>query len=142
MKVADAMRSALADGDVKAIAASLGTEVKNRHDVLKIMHMARTKAVSVPREKRLYSHQWLLDRGLPSMLPDEERPPMIVRAVGIAVSSQVPAVKENLTKVQEGVVLDAFARGEKDQEKIKAAMKEAREKEMRGLMLVPGERAK
>ncbi len=40
-----------------------------------IMHQARTAADSVPMQKRIYSHAWLAERGLPSQLPDGMKPP-------------------------------------------------------------------
>jgi len=58
-----------------------------------ILHQARTGAKSVRLEKRLYSHAWLMERGLKSSLPDELRPKVqqvcavIVSAVGVAVKS-------------------------------------------------------
>lgn len=55
------------------------------------MHMARTAIPRLRFRLRAYSHAWLVERGLPSQLPDPLRPraermyPQIVSAVGIAV---------------------------------------------------------
>jgi hypothetical protein len=35
------------------------------------MHMTRTSAAWLPERARFYSHQWLVERGLPSMLPEK-----------------------------------------------------------------------
>jgi hypothetical protein len=55
------------------------------------MHRIRTEAESLAVRMRCYSHRWLLERGLPSGLPDRLLPsadrlyPRIVNAVGVAV---------------------------------------------------------
>lgn len=57
-----------------------------------VLHMARTESQAVPLHLRLYSHEWLEDRGLPSKLPDPLRPPekrsRIVEAIGVSVKSR------------------------------------------------------
>lgn len=140
--VASAMRGALEDGDVKSIAAALGPDVKSRQDALKIMHLARTKATSVPLAKRQYSHQWLEAHGLPSLLPKKDHPPVIVRAVGIAVGSQVPFVQKSLSRAMEEACKSVQADGEKDDNVVRRVILEARDRELRGLELKLGERAK
>jgi hypothetical protein len=63
----------------------------NDEEALTRLHYARTLAQSMPFKKRAYSHSWLLERGLPSGLPDHMRKradrmyPRVVEAVGIAV---------------------------------------------------------
>ena len=136
------MRAALESGDVKSIAATLGADLKSRHDAVKVLHMARTKAESVPMVKRLYSHAWLESHGLPSLLPDKDRPSKVTRAVGVAVNSYVSFVKNALTRVQEEAILSAYADGVKDHLLIRRLMAEARARELRGLELKLGERAK
>ena len=56
-----------------------------------VLHLARTESEAVSTHKRLYSHAWLVERGLPSKLPDILRPrsehPERVLGVGLAVKS-------------------------------------------------------
>ena len=138
----NAVRDALDAGDPVALLRVTGERVKNPHDAEKLLHIARSGAKSIALEKRQYSHAWLADRGLPSKLPKKDRPSIICRSVGIAVSSSVRYVRDSLTGVQENVVLSAYADGVQDPKVVGQLMKEAREREARGLMLGPGERAK
>src|SRR5262245_24049227 len=68
--------------------------------VLKTMHVARTASEAMRFSYRAYSHAWLTERGLPSLLPDELKPkaermyPRIVEGVGIAV--KVPPERREL----------------------------------------------
>lgn len=65
-------------------------------DMLAAMHAARTAAESVAFSLRAYSHRWLCDRCLPSLLPDHLKPraeriyPKVVEAVGISVNYKSP----------------------------------------------------
>jgi hypothetical protein len=60
------------------------------------MHAARTGSDSISFRARAYSHAWLIERSLPSILPDELRPraermyPRPADAVGIAVHTRTP----------------------------------------------------
>jgi len=69
-------------------------QMRDPAEAIVAVHMARTAAVSVALHKRLYSHAWLVERGYPSQLPADLRPPAernrprIVQAVGIAVMSR------------------------------------------------------
>ena len=136
------VRDALDSGDAQALLRVTGEKVKNRHSADALLHMARSGAESIALDKRQYSHAWLADHGLPSKLPKADRPAIISRSVGIAVSSSVRYVKDSLTSVQENVVLSAYADGVQDPKVVGQLMKEAREREARGLELLPGERAK
>lgn len=139
---ANPVRDALEAGDFRALLRLTGEKVKHPHDAEKILHMARSGAKTVDVTKRQYSDAWLRERGLPSSLPIEDRPSIISRSVGIAVLSSVQAVKEALTDVQEQAVLTAYADGIQDPQVVGQLMKEAREREARGLMLGANERAK
>lgn len=107
------------------------------------MHIATTQTGGAAFKARAYSHAWLLERGLPSMLPDELRPkaqrvhPVTVKAVGISVNFRSRFMKgaENQVRgVMEDAVLDAYANGDQDREaQIKRNMLEARDREMRAL---------
>lgn len=81
-------------------------------EVLKIIHLARTAAI-LPFKMRAYSHAWLHDQGLPSLLPDKLRPkaeriyPPTREAVGIATPST--AVGLIVRGAMEGVVMDYYS---------------------------------
>lgn len=139
---ASTVRSFLESGDAVGLGKLTGLKVKTRHDMLKILHMARTQTQSIDLAKRQYSHRWLKERGLPSMLPEKDHPPEKAVSVGIAVKSAVPVVQVALHDAMRDAVLVAYADGEKDPKRIKALMMEAKERELRGLMLALGERAK
>jgi hypothetical protein len=57
-----------------------------------VMHRARTEADCVPLNGRRWSHAWLMERGLPSGLPDRLRPapeqvcPRFVETVGVSLN--------------------------------------------------------
>lgn len=100
-----------------------------------VTHRARTETASVSFRARAYSHAWLIERGLPSGLPDALRPkaermyPRIVTGVGVIVKSlsvlHRPAALE-LEKAMVGAVEDAYAHGMEDPVFVKARMTEAR----------------
>ncbi len=84
------------------------------------MHIARTAAQSVGLKARAYSHAWLLERGMPSQLPDELKPsaqrlyPVIATGVGISTNFRSPHMKGAETIVRgamEAAVLEAEADG-------------------------------
>lgn len=103
------------------------------------MHMARTAAKSVKFALRAYSHRWLLDRNLPSQLPDKLKPaaericPVVVEGVGISVNFRsvvlAPAAAE-IRGAMEAVVLDCFANGDRDPGLVQARMFEAKNQTM------------
>lgn len=113
-----------------------------RLEVLVALHLARTAAVTVPLRLRAYSHRWLTDNGYPSQLPDRLKPqaeriyPRTESAVGIAVKSKYPVVKNAIETAMVQAVLEAYADGHSaDPEKVRQRMLEARRKEQRGLGL-------
>jgi hypothetical protein len=104
------------------------------------IHLARTKSELVRFNLRAYSHAWLLDHGMPSLLPDELRPkaqrlyPTTAHAVGIAVTSQHDAVRNSITRVMQDAVLEAEADGRlTDSPFVRGRMQEARLKEKKKL---------
>lgn len=106
-----------------------------------MLHHARTQS-PVAFKLRAYSHRWLLDRGLPSGLPDEMRPradrlyPVKAEAVGISINGGgifapiIPYVREAM----EGAVLECFADGHKETEIVRPRMFEARSKAVKHLL--------
>lgn len=113
-------------------------------DVLASMHMARTQISDLPLKLRFYSHSWLLERNLPSMLPDRLRPsadrmyPRVVKAVGLSVSSSSPIAAPILHLVRgamEEAVLEAVADGKlDDSEYVKKRIIEAKDRTVAKLL--------
>lgn len=110
---------------------------KTHHEKAVILHRARTGASSIPVPKRLYSHAWLVERGLPSGLPDELRPPherqgsVIVEAVGVSVRARNPARREDAAAIERAMsdaAAEAQADGLRDPKAISARMWEARDR--------------
>lgn len=116
---------------------------KSDAEALTTLHMARTAAESMPLKLRAYSHRWLLDRGLPSQLPDPLKPkaerlyPRVIEAVGISVNFSSPLLKpaEALIRTSmEDAVNDVFADDpHPDPALVSARMAEARERETKAL---------
>jgi len=102
---------------------------------LQTAHYARTIS-PFPFKLRAYSHAWLMERNLPSGLPDHMRPraqrlyPITVGSVGIAVKGSTElgrAAAPQIRAVMEDAVHEAYADGHKDQPAIvKGRMMEAR----------------
>jgi len=97
------------------------------------IHMARTQTEAVRFRLRAYSHAWLMERGYPSLLPDELRPkaqriyPVIAPGVGIAVRSKYEEVKIAVERAMRDAVLEAEAAGRlTDAPFVRARMGEAR----------------
>jgi len=114
------------------------------NECLTTAHIARTGMQSMPLKARAYSYRWLVERGLPTQLPDNLKPqaerlyPTMVEAVAISCKSTNKALQPVFDRVRasmEDVVNDAYA-GTKhvDADKLKAAMQEARQKSMRQLI--------
>ena len=110
---------------------------KSDHEMLMVLHHARTQAESVPLNLRAYSHAWLMERSLPSGLPDHLKPsaqrlyPIEVKAVGVmvgTVSESGQARAKAIEKVMSDAVAECYADGVTDPEIVKARMLEAREK--------------
>lgn len=96
---------ALADGDVGLLWRMWGAwfpdqpQPANWQEAEIQLHAARSATEGVETRLRCYSHHWLADRGLPSLLPDELKPaaeqhrPKIVSAVGFSWDSNSPLLK-------------------------------------------------
>jgi hypothetical protein len=113
-------------------------------DTLKSAHYARTLMDKMPFKLRAYSHQWLMERGLPSGLPDHLRPsaqrlyPVTVMAVGVAVKSKWEEVRLGIQSAMNNAVLEAEGDGKLgDSPHVKRRMSEARERERKALGLRP-----
>ena len=87
------------------------------------MHMARTAAESVRFRYRAYSHAWLLERGLPSQLPEEMRlpaeriHPVVVEAVIVGkpkMPEWLAPVADEVHKAMIIAVEDCYANGDRD----------------------------
>lgn len=112
-------------------------------EALQRIHYARTLMDVIGFDRRAYSHAWLLERGLPSGLPDDLRPraqrlyPVTVSAVGIAVRGST-AVGRQLAPLIRGVMSDAvneaYADGRTEPAFVKARMMEAKERELGRLL--------
>lgn len=104
-------------------------------EALIIMHVARTHSEAISFRARAYSHSWLIERGIPSKLPDELRPraermyPQPIAAVGIAVQNRTP-VALAIRGSMEDAVRDA---GVSNPQLTKRAMMSARERIRRQL---------
>src|SRR5262245_20622980 len=90
---------------------------KTDAEALAIIHLARTQMDTMRFGLRAYSHSWLMDRGLPTGLPDELKPkaermyPRIVEGVGLAVKTP-PHRRELGIAIQEAMkdaVMDIYA---------------------------------
>lgn len=142
------MRRALIDLDIEharrvSAAANPHLVVPLKDEaVLQTLHLARTATEGIPFRFRAYSHRWLTERALPSMLPDMLKPsaerlyPRVVDAVGISVASKYPVVADNIRGAMEYVVNDCYANGDNDPLIVRPLMLEARHKEKRALGLL------
>lgn len=107
------------------------------------MHMARSQAEWLPDRARCYSHAWLVERGLPSQLPDRLKPeaerlyPRIVEAVFVSANTNSAALKPLAKIVQAemcNVVEDCFANGDRDPELVRSRMLDARARTVQQLL--------
>lgn len=141
MNHADAFRRCLIELDVVGICdlwfhvAPHLSQPKNNDEALATMHYARTQASSISLRLRCYSHAWLCERGLPSALPDCWKPkasrlyPHEVKAVGVAVKAMSPAsepVARAIESAMSNAVLECYADGVTDVDRIRSRMDEAR----------------
>jgi hypothetical protein len=108
-----------------------------------VMHHARTQNRGVTLKARAWSHRWLIERSLPSGLPDELKPkaermyPVIVDGVGIVVKASNPRLQplaDEVRREMEVAVADAYADGNKDPAFVKARMEEAKSRTYRTLL--------
>lgn len=103
------------------------------------LHVARTGSESMDLGRRAYSHAWLLERGLPSQLPDHLKPsaqrmyPVTVGSVGIAVGSRHEVVKDNVSGAMRHAVLDCYANGDEEPAIVRPRMMDAKDKELKAL---------
>lgn len=106
------------------------------------MHIARTASDTMKIAPRVYSHRWLTERMLPSMLPDdlravaEREEKRIVEAVGVSVNFRSPVLAPAAAEVQREVnvaIEDCYANGDTQVELVRARMDEARDRTMRAL---------
>jgi hypothetical protein len=141
MNAGDVFRACLLDLDIEmarrcwADVAPGMPQPKNDFEVLVTLHHARTQAASVPLKLRAYSHCWLLDRGLPSALPDDMKPaaqrmyPREVQAVGVSVkamsAASIPLAKA-MERAMSDAVAECYADGRTSPDLIRARMEEAR----------------
>jgi len=108
-----------------------------------VMHLARTATESLAFRPRAYSHRWLLERDLPSQLPDNLKPaadrlyPERKIAVGISVnfrSEYMKGAEAEVRGAMEHAVLDAEADGRlEDSVHVSRRMREAKARAMRAL---------
>lgn len=105
-------------------------------DALFCLHHARTQADSVADTLRCYSHAWLIERALPSGLPDRLKAradrlyPRVVTAVGIAVKS-LSGETERARAIEQAMsdaVAECYADGVRDVRVIKDRMQAARKR--------------
>lgn len=143
-----AFRQLLEDGDIDGLRSAWAQlfpampQPETRHDAEIVMHSARTVASSIPFNKRAYSHCWLVERMLPSQLPDNLKPkaerlyPRVVGGVGISVNMRSEWMKPAALEVRaalEHAVLEAYADGREEPAFIRQRMKEVKHRKVRAL---------
>jgi len=117
---------------------------KSDEEALQLAHYARTVLASIVFRRRAYSHAWLMERSLPSGLPDGMRPsaqrlyPVTVGSVGIAVRGATElgrAVAPHIRGAMEDAVQEAYTDGHKDEPQVvKGHMMEARRTAIKKLL--------
>jgi hypothetical protein len=144
------MRRELESGDYRACAAAWAKiaphlpQPKDDAEAEATMHYARTLANGVRMRERAYSHRWLLDRGLPSGLPDHLKPraeriyPVIVTGVAtvaLAASSITRPIRGHIEAAMSEAVAECYADGhENDIPKIRGRIREARDRTLKQLV--------
>jgi hypothetical protein len=105
-----------------------------------MMHVVRTGSRAVRMRCRAWSHRWLVERGLPSSLPDILKPraerlyPVVVGAVAIASMQQAPTTLP-LRRVMQDAVLEVYGDyRQPDPDVVRSRMLEARAREWRRLL--------
>ena len=112
MAFPDAFRQAMVEGDFVRCGQLWADGFPNMprpKDIEAAMHKARTASISMPDPKRIYSHNWLEERLLPSDLPDELKPEKPVFTYGIGVSVNSMSKRED--RVEEAKAVE-FAMGQ------------------------------
>jgi hypothetical protein len=121
---------------------------RNAEEAEIVMHRARTEAESVSFRHRAYSHRWLMERGLPSGLPDRLKPsaekfyPRIAMGVGISVNTSNELLKPAMLEVRSAME-DAVREADVDGKLANAVfvqkrMNEAKDRTMRALFGLQG----
>ena len=112
-------------------------QAENDADALASMHMARTAMASMPIKARAYSHRWLIERNLPSQLPDNLKPhaeriyPHVEDAVGIATAVSSPVfrpIAQAICDDMSDTVMDCYGMGDRDPKIVHPRMLETRAK--------------
>lgn len=107
------------------------------------LHMARTQSEWLADRKRCYSHAWLIERGLPSQLPDNLKAkadrlyPRVVEGVFISANSNSPLIKPIAKLAQAAMcdaVEDAYANGDTAPTLVRSRIQEARQRTFRKLL--------
>lgn len=140
---ADEFRRCLVDCDIEGI-RKLWKHVypsmpqpESDEDTLVCIHLTRTAAERVPFRFRAYSHAWLTERTIRSLLPDELRPkadrmyPHVVSAVGICVATlgnRKTDYHHAVMRAMSDRVADLYADGIEDPLIVKARMKEVHDR--------------
>lgn len=113
-------------------------------EMLATLHAMRTDADRnfIPQSMALYSHHWLTERGLQSLLPDRLKPsyarlyPKKVAAVGIALAGRSgPEACGMIQGAMQCAVMECFGDDDTDTAIVKPHMMRARFRERRALLL-------
>lgn len=141
-------RNLLEEGNVKEIVnmwSSLFPHMpkpKNLEEAEISMHVARTSANSISTRARAYSHKWLIERELPSHLPDHLKPsaerlyPINIPCVGISVNTRNEYIRPGLHEVRKAMeysVEEAYHEGKTEPVFVRARMEEAKHKAYKAL---------
>jgi len=145
-----AFRRVLEDGDFRALRRLHNTLLghlpapRNDSEAEISLHMARTQADWLNFKARAYSHRWLVERGLPSQLPDHLRPsaeqvvPVIKEAVLVSANTNSELLKPVMPHVQQAMcdaVKEAAADGRlSDSEFVRARMLDAKARKFKELL--------
>lgn len=106
---------------------------ETHEDTVVCIHMTRTATQRLPFRFRAYSHRWLEERNMRSLLPDDLKPkaermyPRIVSAVGICVATlgnRKTDYHHHVSTALCNLVADLYADGIEDPAIIKPRMKE------------------
>jgi len=140
--IIEEMQRCMADLDVqraKAVWARVFRHlppITSDEEMLTTLHVARTQNPQIKERLRFYSHCWLVERGLPSMLPDALRPaaermyPRKVSSVGISINARSDLTRLIVPYVRgamEDAVNEIYADGKGDDiDLLKRRMLEAR----------------
>lgn len=104
------------------------------------LHMARTQSEWLDDRKRCYSHAWLIERKLPSQLPDNLKAkadrlyPRVVEGVFVSANSNSPLIKPIAKLAQAAMcdaVEDAYANGDTEPAFVRSRIQDARKRTFR-----------